>query len=74
MSALTYRYRNKKRNMLRSIKTILLTCIHPGIQQSPAAGQCLAEMICGVEPHLDITALGLQRVLDNKPYTERNII
>lgn len=45
-----------------------------GIQQSPAAGQCLAEIMCGVEPHLDIAALSLERVVENKPYRERNIL
>ncbi|XP_063683055.1 FAD-dependent oxidoreductase domain-containing protein 1-like [Bolinopsis microptera] len=44
-----------------------------GIQQSPAAGQCLAEIMCGVQPHLDISNLSLDRVVENRPYMERNI-
>ena len=46
----------------------------PGIQQSPAAGEYIAEVICGVKPHLNLTKVGLQRVLDDKPYLERNIL
>ena len=48
--------------------------LSPGIQHSPYAGRCLAELMCGVEPVIDIQRLGLQRVLENRPYKERNIL
>jgi len=45
-----------------------------GIQHAPYAGRCLAEIMCGVEPVINIERLGLDRVLENKPYRERNIL
>ena len=41
-----------------------------GFQQAPAVGRYLSELILGLEPTLDLSRLGGQRVLDNRPLHE----
>lgn len=41
-----------------------------GFQHGPAVGRHLAELILGVQPSLDLTRFGPQRVLDGKPVFE----
>jgi FAD-dependent oxidoreductase domain-containing protein 1 len=46
-----------------------------GLQQSPAIGRGLAELIVyGEYRSLDLTALSFQRLIDNKPLVERNVV
>lgn len=46
-----------------------------GIQQAPAVGRALAELIAtGAYRTLDLAPLAPQRVLDNRPLRERNVI
>ncbi len=46
-----------------------------GLQQAPAVGRALAELVCyGQYRTLDLTALGWQRVLENKPLREINVV
>jgi glycine/D-amino acid oxidase-like deaminating enzyme len=46
-----------------------------GIQQSPAAGRALAELIVhGAYRTLDLTALGYERILQGRPLKEANVV
>ena len=46
-----------------------------GLQQSPAIGRAIAELIVdGKFRSLDLTALGWQRVLNNQPLLELNVV
>jgi FAD-dependent oxidoreductase domain-containing protein 1 len=46
-----------------------------GLQQSPAIGRGLAELIVyGEYRSLDLTALSFQRLIDSKPLVERNVV
>lgn len=46
-----------------------------GLQQAPAVGRGIAEQIlCGDWQTLDLSALGVQRVLDNTPFAEAHIV
>ena len=46
-----------------------------GLQQSPAVGRALAELVThGAMRSLDLTALGWQRVLENRPLLELNVV
>ncbi|MGF1609008.1 MAG: NAD(P)/FAD-dependent oxidoreductase [Kiloniellales bacterium] len=46
-----------------------------GIQQSPAAGRALAELIVhGTYQTLDLTALGYARLLEGRPLREANVV
>ncbi|WP_413990391.1 NAD(P)/FAD-dependent oxidoreductase [Labrys okinawensis] len=46
-----------------------------GLQQSPAAGRAIAELItAGRFETLDLSVFGYQRVIDNKPVFELNVI
>lgn len=46
-----------------------------GLQQSPAAGRALSELIThGTYQTLDLTRFGYERVLENSPFRERNIV
>jgi FAD-dependent oxidoreductase domain-containing protein 1 len=46
-----------------------------GLQQAPAVGRGLAELIVyGEYRTLDLTALSFQRLLENRPLVERNVV
>jgi FAD-dependent oxidoreductase domain-containing protein 1 len=46
-----------------------------GMQQAPAVGRGLAELICsGRYQTLDLAELGFERILGNRPLLERNVI
>ena len=46
-----------------------------GLQQAPAMGRALAEQIVyGEYRSLDLSPLGVERVLDNRPFLERNVV
>lgn len=46
-----------------------------GLQQAPAIGRGLAELILtGGYRSLDLTELGVERILENRPFPERNIV
>jgi len=46
-----------------------------GIQQSPAAGRAIAELIVhGGFQSLDLSAFSYQRIIEGKPYRETNIV
>jgi len=45
-----------------------------GLQQAPAVGRYLAELILGVEPTLDLSALGTERIVDKKPLSEASLV
>ncbi|MBN2125664.1 MAG: FAD-binding oxidoreductase [Deltaproteobacteria bacterium] len=41
-----------------------------GLQQGPAVGRYLAELILGLDPKLDLSVFSPQRILDNRPIRE----
>lgn len=45
-----------------------------GLQQAPAVGRYLAELVLGKEPTLDLSALGPQRILDERPLREEGLV
>lgn len=46
-----------------------------GLQQSPAAGRAVAELItAGSYRSLDLTRFGIERILERRPLKERNIV
>lgn len=45
-----------------------------GVQQAPAAGRHLAELILGKTPSLDLARLSPQRVLENRPLPEIGVV
>ena len=45
-----------------------------GIQQAPAAGRYLAELILGKAPSLDLSRLSPQRILENQPLPEIGVV
>ena len=46
-----------------------------GIQQSPAVGNALSELfIDGKYSEIDLTRFGYERLIDNKPVREINVI
>lgn len=46
-----------------------------GIQQSPAVGRAVSEIILDGESHsIDLNRFLFQRIIDNKPLKERNIV
>ena len=45
-----------------------------GVQQAPAAGRHLAELILGKNPSLDLSRLGPQRILENQPLPEIGVV
>ena len=45
-----------------------------GIQQGPATGNAIAELICfGEYRAIDVSALGVERIVANRPLFEKNI-
>lgn len=45
-----------------------------GVQQAPAAGRHLAELILGKRPSLDLSRLGPGRILENRPLPEIGVV
>jgi FAD-dependent oxidoreductase domain-containing protein 1 len=45
-----------------------------GLQQGPAVGRYISELILGVEPALDLSAFSPIRILENKPLSEGGIV
>ena len=45
-----------------------------GLQQSPAAGRYLAELILKRPPALDLSCFSPQRILDNRPLEEARVV
>ncbi len=45
-----------------------------GLQQAPAVGRYLSEVILGKEPVLDLSIFSPQRILENKPLTEMGLV
>ena len=46
-----------------------------GLQQSPAVGHCVSELIVlGRSATIDIGAFGFERVVSSQPLLERNIV
>ena len=45
-----------------------------GLQQAPAAGRYLAELILGTEPTLDLSVLGAERIVEGRPLAEGGLV
>ena len=45
-----------------------------GLQQAPAVGRCLAELILETGPSLDLSALGAGRIVDSRPLAEGGLV
>ena len=45
-----------------------------GLQQAPAVGRYLSELITGKDPVLDLSVFSPQRILENKPLTEMGLV
>jgi FAD-dependent oxidoreductase domain-containing protein 1 len=45
-----------------------------GLQQAPAVGRYLSEVILGTEPVLDLSIFSPRRILENKPLTEMGLV
>ena len=45
-----------------------------GLQQGPAVGRYLSELILGIEPALDLSIFTPRRILENKPLSEGGIV
>jgi glycine/D-amino acid oxidase-like deaminating enzyme len=45
-----------------------------GLQQGPAVGRYLAELILGQTPSLDLSVFGPERILENKPLSEAGLV
>jgi FAD-dependent oxidoreductase domain-containing protein 1 len=45
-----------------------------GLQQGPAVGRYISELILGVKPALDLTIFSPRRILENKPLSEGGIV
>ena len=45
-----------------------------GLQQGPAVGRYMSELILGVKPALDLTIFTPRRILENKPLSEGGIV
>ena len=45
-----------------------------GLQQGPAVGRYMSELILGLEPALDLSAFSPRRILENRPLSEGGIV
>jgi FAD-dependent oxidoreductase domain-containing protein 1 len=45
-----------------------------GLQQGPAVGRYISELILGLEPALDLSAFGPERIIENSPLSEGGIV
>lgn len=45
-----------------------------GLQQGPAVGRYISELILGIKPALDLSIFGPERILENKPLSEGGIV
>jgi FAD-dependent oxidoreductase domain-containing protein 1 len=45
-----------------------------GLQQGPAVGRYISELILGLKPALDLSAFSPERILENKPLSEGGIV
>lgn len=45
-----------------------------GLQQGPAVGRYISELILGIKPALDLTIFSPRRILENKPLSEGGIV
>jgi glycine/D-amino acid oxidase-like deaminating enzyme len=45
-----------------------------GLQQAPAVGRYLSELILGRPPSLDLSVFGPRRILENKPLSESGLV
>jgi glycine/D-amino acid oxidase-like deaminating enzyme len=45
-----------------------------GLQQAPAVGRYIAELIIGQQPALDLSAFGPQRILESRPLHETELV
>ncbi len=45
-----------------------------GLQQGPAVGRYISEMILGIPPTLDLSIFGPERLLENRPLSENGIV
>ncbi|MBW2491129.1 MAG: FAD-binding oxidoreductase [Deltaproteobacteria bacterium] len=45
-----------------------------GLQQAPAVGRYLSELILNLPPKLDLSCFGAQRILENKPLSEKGLV
>jgi glycine/D-amino acid oxidase-like deaminating enzyme len=45
-----------------------------GLQQGPAVGRYLSELISGMPPSLDLSVFSPERILDNKPLSEGGLV
>jgi glycine/D-amino acid oxidase-like deaminating enzyme len=45
-----------------------------GLQQGPAVGRYLSELLLGVAPSLDLSIFGPKRILENRPLVEGGIV
>ncbi|MFQ5486770.1 MAG: NAD(P)/FAD-dependent oxidoreductase, partial [Desulfobacterales bacterium] len=45
-----------------------------GLQQAPAVGRYLSELIIGKPPTLDLSIFRPERILENKPLNERGLV
>jgi FAD-dependent oxidoreductase domain-containing protein 1 len=45
-----------------------------GLQQGPAVGRYITELILGQTPSLDLSVFGPERILENKPLSEAGLV
>ena len=45
-----------------------------GLQQGPAVGRYISELVLGVSPTLDLSIFGPKRIIENRPLVEGGIV
>lgn len=46
-----------------------------GLQQGAAVGRAISEIVCDSKSHsIDLTRLGFERIVQNEPYSEKNVV